>query len=48
MDTSSPQFQTVLDTTRKSKGDTFSACDVTVPSKDLSVPAAAPAPTASK
>jgi peptidylprolyl isomerase len=43
MDTASPEFQAVLDATRKSKGDTFSACDVTVPSKDLSVAAAAPA-----
>ena len=40
MDTASPQFQAVLDATRKDKGDNFSDCDVTVPAKILN---AAPA-----
>jgi len=44
MDTASPQFQTVLDAVRKDKGENFSACDVTIPSKDLKV-VAAPADT---
>ncbi|MDI7774346.1 peptidylprolyl isomerase [Asticcacaulis sp. EMRT-3] len=49
MDTSSPQFQAVIDQTRKDKGADFSACDVPMPFKDLkakpadAAPAAAPA-----
>ncbi|ESQ84445.1 hypothetical protein AEAC466_08820 [Asticcacaulis sp. AC466] len=38
MDTASPQFQTVLDAVRKDKGENFSACDVTVPTKLLNPP----------
>jgi peptidylprolyl isomerase len=46
MDTSAPQFQTVLDAVRKDKGADFSVCDVTIPVKDLNAPApAAPAAT---
>ncbi len=41
MDTSSPQFQAVIDATRKKMGADFSACDVTVPSKDLDASAVA-------
>lgn len=35
MDTRSPQFQQILDATRKEKGEGFSICDVTIPVKDL-------------
>ncbi|MGA9658226.1 MAG: peptidylprolyl isomerase [Asticcacaulis sp.] len=38
MDTSSTQFQAVLDWVRRDKGENFSACDVTVPVKDLNAP----------
>lgn len=41
MDTSSTQFQGVLDATRKDKGADFSACDVNLPAKDLAAPAPA-------
>ncbi len=41
MDTASPQFQAVIDATRKKMGADFSACDVTVPAKDLNAPAVA-------
>ena len=41
MDTASPQFQTVIDDTRKKMGADFSACDVIVPSKDLDAPTVA-------
>jgi len=50
MDTSAPQFQAVLDQTRQDKGADFSACDVTIPVRDLNAPppaapvVAAPAP----
>ena len=39
MDTNSPQFQAVLDATRKDKGADFSACDVNLPAQDLAAPA---------
>jgi peptidylprolyl isomerase len=45
MDTTSPQFQTVLEAVRKDKGADFSACDVTIPSKILNAPAVATAET---
>ncbi len=45
MDTSSSEFQAVLDTTRKAQGTSFSACDVKLPSKDLDAPATAAATT---
>lgn len=41
MDTSSTQFQAVIDATRKKMGADFSACDVTVPTKNLDAPAVA-------
>ncbi len=43
MDTTSPQFQQLIDQTRKSKGADFSACDLTVPTKRLDAPAVAAA-----
>ena len=46
MDTASPQFQAIIDKTRKDKGADFSACDITVPSKDLSAAVASVDPTA--
>ncbi len=46
MDTASPQFQAIIDQTRKDKGADFSACDITVPSKNLAAPVASVDPTA--
>ena len=46
MDTASSQFQAIIDSTRKDKGADFSACDITVPSKDLSATVASVDPTA--
>jgi len=40
MDTASPQFQAIIDQTRKTKGADFSACDITVPVKRLDTPPA--------
>ena len=41
MDTSSPQFKAVIEKARKDQGADFSACDITVPTKDLDAPAVA-------
>lgn len=46
MDTASTQFQAIIDQTRKDKGADFSACDITVPSKNLAAPVASVDPTA--
>ena len=43
MDTASPQFQAVIEQTRKTKGADFSACDVKIPMKDLNAPVVAAA-----
>lgn len=44
MDTSSSQFQAIIDKTRKDKGADFSACDITIPSKIITAAAVAPTP----
>ncbi len=46
MDTTSPQFQSVIDAVRDDKGATFSACDVPVPSRNLAIAAGTKDPSA--
>lgn len=46
MDTMAPEFQAVIDQTRKDKGADFSACDVTIPVRDLNAPAPVATPVA--